>query len=305
MSERIRGDDLIAAGLEPGPVFGVALRVMPRAAKRLGREEALRDLAAVVAAPAEHLEHAYFGDVAAALGAQAAQRERTFVERDAAAPYADYCPDADPGARAQMQNALRLPSAVRGALMPDAHVGYGLPIGGVLATEDAVIPYAVGVDIACRMKLQRLRRCRPRRRRRPGGRLERVAACARRPSASARSVRRATAATTRCWTHDWTLTRLTARPARARRGAARHVGLGQPLRRVRDAHARRARPRPRGGSLPGACSRTRAAAARARTSPATTRKLARELPPRAAARTWRTSRGSTSTTKPGGSTGPR
>jgi tRNA-splicing ligase RtcB len=37
--------------------------------------------------------------------------------------------------------------------MPDAHVGYGLPIGGVLATENSVIPYAVGVDIACRMKL--------------------------------------------------------------------------------------------------------------------------------------------------------
>ena len=37
--------------------------------------------------------------------------------------------------------------------MPDAHVGYGLPIGGVLATENTVIPYAVGVDIACRMKL--------------------------------------------------------------------------------------------------------------------------------------------------------
>jgi len=37
--------------------------------------------------------------------------------------------------------------------MPDAHVGYGLPIGGVLATDNAVIPYAVGVDIACRMML--------------------------------------------------------------------------------------------------------------------------------------------------------
>jgi tRNA-splicing ligase RtcB len=42
---------------------------------------------------------------------------------------------------------------VAAALMPDAHVGYGLPIGGVLACENAVIPYAVGVDIACRMKL--------------------------------------------------------------------------------------------------------------------------------------------------------
>jgi tRNA-splicing ligase RtcB len=52
-----------------------------------------------------------------------------------------------------MENACELPVSVRGALMPDAHVGYGLPIGGVLATRDAVIPYAVGVDIACRMKL--------------------------------------------------------------------------------------------------------------------------------------------------------
>src|SRR5437899_8999630 len=55
--------------------------------------------------------------------------------------------------RAQMDAAMRLPISVAGALMPDAHVGYGLPIGGVLATSDAVIPYAVGVDIACRMKL--------------------------------------------------------------------------------------------------------------------------------------------------------
>lgn len=37
--------------------------------------------------------------------------------------------------------------------MPDAHAGYGLPIGGVLATDNAVIPYAVGVDIGCRMSL--------------------------------------------------------------------------------------------------------------------------------------------------------
>jgi tRNA-splicing ligase RtcB len=53
----------------------------------------------------------------------------------------------------QLTLACTLPVAARGALMPDAHVGYGLPIGGVLATRRCVIPYAVGVDIACRMKL--------------------------------------------------------------------------------------------------------------------------------------------------------
>jgi tRNA-splicing ligase RtcB len=57
------------------------------------------------------------------------------------------------GAIEQMEAACTLPIAVRGALMPDAHLGYGLPIGGVLATRNAVIPYAVGVDIACRMRM--------------------------------------------------------------------------------------------------------------------------------------------------------
>lgn len=53
----------------------------------------------------------------------------------------------------QMELAMRLPIAERGALMPDAHHGYGLPIGGVLATKNVVIPYGVGVDIGCRMSL--------------------------------------------------------------------------------------------------------------------------------------------------------
>ncbi|RYZ39388.1 MAG: RtcB family protein, partial [Sphingobacteriales bacterium] len=57
------------------------------------------------------------------------------------------------GARSQMDIAMRLPVTVGGALMPDAHQGYGLPIGGVLAVENAVIPYGVGVDIGCRMAL--------------------------------------------------------------------------------------------------------------------------------------------------------
>lgn len=56
-------------------------------------------------------------------------------------------------AKQQMELAMRLPVAVGGALMPDAHAGYGLPIGGVLAIDNAVIPYAVGVDIGCRMSL--------------------------------------------------------------------------------------------------------------------------------------------------------
>jgi tRNA-splicing ligase RtcB len=75
------------------------------------------------------------------------------AERGEPATWASWCDDADDAALEQMHNSMRLPSAVRGALMPDAHLGYGLPIGGVLATDNTVVPYAVGVDIACRMKL--------------------------------------------------------------------------------------------------------------------------------------------------------
>lgn len=69
------------------------------------------------------------------------------------APWIQWGDDIDDASVDQMRRACSLPIAVRGALMPDAHLGYGLPIGGVLATRNAVIPYAVGVDIACRMKL--------------------------------------------------------------------------------------------------------------------------------------------------------
>ena len=69
------------------------------------------------------------------------------------APYEVWGKDLAPEVIRQMDNACDLPISIRGALMPDAHMGYGLPIGGVLAVKNAVIPYAVGVDIACRVKI--------------------------------------------------------------------------------------------------------------------------------------------------------
>lgn len=69
------------------------------------------------------------------------------------APWRSWGEDLDPQAVKQMRDGASLPVAVSGALMPDAHVGYGLPIGGVLAVDNAVIPYGVGMDIACRMKM--------------------------------------------------------------------------------------------------------------------------------------------------------
>lgn len=60
--------------------------------------------------------------------------------------------DIEDGAMAQAVNLARLPFAFHHiAIMPDAHQGYGMPIGGVLATNGVVIPNAVGVDIGCGM----------------------------------------------------------------------------------------------------------------------------------------------------------
>jgi len=53
---------------------------------------------------------------------------------------------------AQAQNIANLPFVFKHvAVMPDAHLGYGMPIGGVMASEEMVIPNAVGVDIGCGM----------------------------------------------------------------------------------------------------------------------------------------------------------
>lgn len=80
--------------------------------------------------------------------------QQTIALRDTPIPYQIWGAEhIDSGALEQMSNAARLPIAIAGSLMPDAHAGYGLPIGGVLATDNAVIPYAVGVDIACRMMM--------------------------------------------------------------------------------------------------------------------------------------------------------
>ena len=61
--------------------------------------------------------------------------------------------EVEPAVDVQMKQACSIPSAIAAACMPDCHVGFHLPIGGVLALENAISPACVGVDIACRMKM--------------------------------------------------------------------------------------------------------------------------------------------------------
>ena len=150
------GDDLLRLGYHPGKIIGLALHAADAArADGAADDDILSDLADVLHAPADYLEDPVYGRVAGALAAYEAHRERSAsYNLDSAAPYRVWGADGiESGALDQMKRAVRLPVAIRGALMPDAHQGYGLPIGGVLATDNSVIPYAVGVDIACRMRM--------------------------------------------------------------------------------------------------------------------------------------------------------
>ncbi len=144
------GKDLLELGMQPGPAVGIALSAWPAVEAELGAEAAARALREVVADPITRQEDPWFAAVARVLVAGAQPR---FVPRTTPAPYRIWGENLEAGALQQMANAASLPISLAGALMPDAHQGYGLPIGGVLATDNAVIPYAVGVDIACRMKL--------------------------------------------------------------------------------------------------------------------------------------------------------
>jgi tRNA-splicing ligase RtcB len=145
--------DLVAIGIPAGPCAERAKQILQKAhAAKRSMSAVHDDLERVAAAPATFIDDEVYGDLARQL-IDYTTAAGTFRPRQGDAPYRVWGTNLESDALQQMKNACKLPVAVSGALMPDAHVGYGLPIGGVLATHDAVIPYAVGVDIACRMKM--------------------------------------------------------------------------------------------------------------------------------------------------------
>lgn len=77
---------------------------------------------------------------------------KVIYEPDNNIPIKMWTSDVEKGALEQLNNLSNLPFAYKHiAVMPDCHTGYGMPIGGVLATEGVVVPNAVGVDIGCGM----------------------------------------------------------------------------------------------------------------------------------------------------------
>jgi tRNA-splicing ligase RtcB len=150
---KLRGKELIKLGYPEGKVIGLSINLMLQHYKRNNKGYVLGILKSVLEAPQKYQEDPVLGRIASELMAKDHSAD-VRVLRDEALAYAVYGAEGiEKGAHQQMQIAARLPVAVGGALMADAHHGYGLPIGGVLATRNAVIPYGVGVDIGCRMAL--------------------------------------------------------------------------------------------------------------------------------------------------------
>lgn len=150
---KLRGKELIKIGYPEGPAIGMAINMMLKHFKKTPKQQALALLKAVLEDQDKYQNHEIFGRIVKALQGFKELKEQ-FELQPEKADYPIYgAKDIEDGARAQMDIAMRLPVAVDGALMPDAHQGYGLPIGGVLAVENAVIPYGVGMDIGCRMCL--------------------------------------------------------------------------------------------------------------------------------------------------------
>lgn len=145
----LTGNDLKQLGFIEGKALGLALDLVEKQHADLSFDDKLALLKQVLNNPSSFINNATLAPVAAEL---LRPEDETIALNVDGKSYQIYGGDAiEQGALQQMETAMKLPVTVAGALTPDAHQGYGLPIGGVLATNNAVIPYGVGVDIGCRM----------------------------------------------------------------------------------------------------------------------------------------------------------
>ncbi len=146
-SKDVNKKQLIALGVPPDCV-PEAIVCVQIASRSRGENKPKTIIPKIVAAPEVYLANDEYGSLALAIiEFRNSDFDREPIE------YHSWGAEFDEYSKQQIENACRLPISYAAALMPDAHSGYGLPIGGVLACENAIIPYGVGVDIACRMKM--------------------------------------------------------------------------------------------------------------------------------------------------------
>ena len=150
----IKPKELSKIGYTYNVARSLAIELVAKHCKHYTQEEIINLLQDIHLHPDQYKKDSTWGRLAEVLS-PTKTTVATFEINDTPIPYYIYGEDnIDELSKKQMEVAMRLPVTIAGALMPDGCAGYGLPIGGVLATtEDVVIPYAVGKDIGCRMSL--------------------------------------------------------------------------------------------------------------------------------------------------------
>ena len=149
---KLKGKDILKLGYPNNQSVNIALEVMKRnfATKNIHHVKSI--LKDILVNPENFEKDLTFGQIAEALLSSKKTEKRMLNTHRAT--FNIFGNNISDEAKNQLYTALKLPISTQGALMPDAHSGYGLPIGGVLAVENAVIPYGVGMDIGCRMEPQ-------------------------------------------------------------------------------------------------------------------------------------------------------
>ena len=150
----IKPKELSKLGYTDNVARSLAIELVAKNCKHLSGEEISKQLREIKDNPEQYKQDEVWGKLARTLSPD----KLTVMQyelRESPIPYYIYGEDnIDELSKKQMEMAMRLPISIAGVLMPDGCAGYGLPIGGVLATtENVVIPYAVGKDIGCRMSL--------------------------------------------------------------------------------------------------------------------------------------------------------
>lgn len=155
MNYSITGKTLIEIGFLEGHALGLALSIVSKNFSDVDEKELLALLKKVKDYPESFLDDPVLAPLATAIVEENQPKtDDTIALINDPQEYEVFGAEhIEKGATDQMTIAMRLPITIAGALMPDAHQGYGLPIGGVLATKNTIIPYGVGVDIGCRMAL--------------------------------------------------------------------------------------------------------------------------------------------------------
>lgn len=152
---RLRGKDLRQINYSSNRAISLALDIMSKYYKHASKEEKLNQLINVKTDYQKFLDNPIFMALAKEFEPEPELKEKEEIAllREKGQFNVFGRKHISSNAYQQMEMAMRLPISRSGAMMPDAHQGYGLPIGGVLGAKNAVIPYGVGLDIGCRMSL--------------------------------------------------------------------------------------------------------------------------------------------------------